>query len=135
MKSTKGFTLIELMIVITIIGIIAAVGFPQYKQYVIRGNRSAAESFMMDIASRENQYLLDARTYTSSWSKTDTAPTLGMTAPIEVSNNYSITISVDASVPSFQITAAPVSGGRQDGDGNLTLDNTGAKTHGSATHW
>jgi len=142
MKNVKGFTLIELLIAVVIIGILAAVAIPQYTQYIVRGNRAAAQSFMLDIANREKQYLLDARSYTASWALADApAPNLGMTAPADVSKNYTITICLDAAcnpptaVPSFKITATPIAGKAQASDGNLTLDDTGAKTHGAATHW
>ena len=96
MKQTKGFTLVELMIVVAIIGIISAVAIPQYKQYVVRGNRVAAQAFMMDIANREKQYLLDARSYTANWAIAAPAPTLGMAIPNDVSKNYNITICLDS---------------------------------------
>lgn len=137
MKEAKGFSLIELMIVVAIVGILAAVAIPQYSKYVVRGNRAAAQAFLMDIASREKQYLLDARSYT------DSLTTLKATAPVEVSRNYTITICLDAacspatSPPSFKITATPKDGSAQANanDGILTLDDTGAKKWGTADNW
>src|SRR5450759_4544897 len=117
MKHAKGFTLIELMIVVAVIAIIAAIALPQYKQYVVRGNRAAAEAFMMDVANREKQYLLDARIYAPDLA------TLTMTTPANVSKNYTITISAPAAVPpSYTIKATPVAGSKQANDGTLTLD-------------
>jgi type IV pilus assembly protein PilE len=130
MKQARGFTLIELMIVVVIIGIISMIAIPQYSQYVVRGNRAAAQAFMMDISSRQKQYLLDARSYAPDLA------TLSMTAPTNVTNNYTLVINADAGPPpSYTITATPVTGSKQAGDGALTLDDTGAKTHGSAAHW
>ena len=57
-KSKHGFTLIELMIAVAIVGILAAVAYPAYTQYMIRANRAAAQSEMMDIANRQQQFLL-----------------------------------------------------------------------------
>lgn len=122
-KKAQGFNLIELMIVVAIIGIVAAIAIPQYSDYVIRGNRSAAQAVMMDLANREKQYLLDARSYTDSLS------TLGMaTLPTEVSRHYTITINVPVSTyPTFTITAFPYST-KQAADGDLTLTDTGIKS-------
>jgi type IV pilus assembly protein PilE len=123
MNYAKGFTLIELMIVVVIIGIITMIALPQYRDYVIRGNRAAAEAFMMDVADREKQYMLDARDYAPDLA------TLAMTAPANVSNNYTVTVSALAGPPpSFTITATVVAGSKQANDGNLTLDDLGTKT-------
>lgn len=141
MQNAKGFTLIEMMIVVVLIGILAAVAVPQYSKYVVRGNRASAQSFLMDVASREKQYLLDARSYTANWEKGSGPPSLGMSAPTDVTKNYTITICLDAgctpaaSAPYFKITAVPKVGSAQETDGNLTLDDVGAKTHGTATNW
>ena len=131
-KHIKGFTLIEIMLVVAIMGIIAAIAIPQYKQYVIRGNRSAAQSFMVDVASRQKQYLLDARTYAPD------LVTLAMTPPNDVANNYNITMNVPGgALPTFTITATPIPGKpqAQAGDGVLTLNDAGGRTHGVLTHW
>jgi len=135
MKYSKGFNLIELMIVVALIGILSAIAIPQYSQYVIRGNRSAAQAFMMDAANREKQYLLDARSYAAVAVAADWA-TLGTAVPPDVLRNYTVTISAPAGPPpSFTITATPVAGGKQANDGTLTLTDTGAKTWGTATAW
>jgi type IV pilus assembly protein PilE len=122
MKDAKGFTLIELMIVVAVVGILSMIALPQYTQYVIRGNRAAAEAFMMDVANRQKQYLLDARSYAPDLA------TLTMTAPTNVLNNYTVAVSAPvATLPSFTITATPGAGSKQANDGTLTLDDLGTK--------
>lgn len=121
MKTQKGFSLIELMIVVVIVGILAAVAIPGYQNYVVKSNRAAAQSFMTDVANRQKQYLLDARAYAPDMD------TLGMAAPSDVSKHYSITTSTPGGTPpTFTVTATPTSA-RQASDGWLTLDSDGAK--------
>ena len=119
-----GFTLIELMIAVAIIGVLAGIGYPSYLKYVARGNRSAAQSFMLEATSRQERYLLDARQYAPDLA------TLGMTVPDTVSPNYGVTITnVTAAPPGYVVQAAPV-GNQATNDANcgtLTIDSTGAK--------
>ena len=119
-----GFTLIELMITVAVMGVLAAIAYPSYMNYVARGNRSAAQSFMLEVTSRQERYLLDARQYAADLA------TLGMTVPDTVSPNYSVTITgVTAAPPGYVVQAAPI-GGQANNDANcgtLTISGTGAK--------
>lgn len=125
MEQTKqrGFTLIELMIVVVIVGILAAIVYPSYTQHVVKANRVAAQAQMMDIANRQQQFLLANRSYVS---KTDLEAS-GYSLPADVSARYSYAITLGAgAVPSYTITFTP--SGAQTDDGVLTLNNEGVKT-------
>lgn len=120
-RRAGGFTLIELMIAVVIIGILAAVALPNYRQYVIRGNRSAAQAQMMDIANREQQFLLMNRAYADK----ATLEANGYELPEEVSEKYDWDVVAPVDTV-FTITLTPK--GAQAGDVVLTLDNAGNKT-------
>ena len=127
MSKQKGFSLIELMIAVVIVGVLAAVAFPSYQNYIVKSNRAAAQAFMVDAASREKQYLLDARSYVAVADNSGFSA-LGMTVPGDVSKHYAVAISAPAGTPpSFIITATPTSS-QQTADGALTLDSDGAKS-------
>ncbi len=123
-KRQNGFTLIELMIAVAIVAILAAIALPSYRQYVIRGNRAAAKSAMMDIANREQQFLLANRVYADKTA-------LGSVVPAEVTTNYDwdVVAGSDPTTlsPTFLITFTPIGGQASDGPDALTLDNAGNK--------
>lgn len=122
LSNHRGFTLVEIMVTIAIIGLLASVAIPAYSRYVVRGNRAAAQQHLIDIAQREQQYLADARTYKDSVSG------LSMTTPTAVSKYYDITITTDdGPPPAFTIKATPKSGSAQASDGELSITSTGVK--------
>jgi type IV pilus assembly protein PilE len=120
-KRASGFTLIELLITVAVIGILAAIAFPSYQSYVIRNNRAAAQSALMDLAQRQQQYLLDNRAYAPD------VTTLNVTLPTKVTQFYGVAIATTAGPPpTFTVTATPT--GTQAPDGTLTIDQAGNKT-------
>jgi type IV pilus assembly protein PilE len=120
MKTQKGFTLIELVIVVVILAILATIAIPSYREYVIRGHRRAAQAAMMEMATQQRQYFVANRAFA-------TAAELGYALPPEVDRNYDFSITVGTgAVPSFTITFTPV--GSQAGDVTLGLTSEGVKT-------
>lgn len=125
---SRGFTLIELMVVAAIVAILAAIAYPSYQQYIIRGKRSAAQAQMMDIANREQQYLLANRAYADKTA----LEAGGYSLPSEVSGSYGYDITVGTGTPpTFTITFTAT--GSQASDGDLTLKSDGTKT--PSTKW
>ena len=73
-KSVTGFTLIELMIVVAIIGILAAVAIPSYNEYILRAKRSEGRSALLDILARQERFFSDNQRYATT---ADDLATLG----------------------------------------------------------
>jgi len=64
----KGFTLLEVMITVAIIGILAAVTYPSYNEYIWRSHRTEAQQELIRLANLQEQLFVDQRTYTSNMS-------------------------------------------------------------------
>ncbi len=122
MKKHKGFTLIELMITIVIVAILASIAIPSYREYVIRGNRTAAQAAMMEIATQQQQFFVANRAYA-------TEEQLGFALPAEVAENYDLEIDLDGGPPpGFEIRFTPNPDSGQAGDVTLTLNSEGVKS-------
>jgi len=125
-RMQRGFTLVELMITVAIVGILAAIAYPSYTQYIVKSNRSAAESFLMSVANKQEQYMLDARQYAT------TLAALGFSSiPAEVSGKYTVAVTANnaATPPSYLITATPTGtqATRDTKCGAVTIDQAGTK--------
>jgi type IV pilus assembly protein PilE len=122
MRRSQGFSLLEILVVVAIIGILAAIALPSYKKQIQRSNRAAAQAFMSDVANKQQIFLSTARAFAG------TIGELNMTAPADISPKF-YTFSIDPIVgppPCFTIIAKAQ--GKQADDGDLTLDCQGTKT-------
>lgn len=129
-SGVRGFTLIELLVVMVIAGILAAIAIPNYSEYVVRSNRSAAQSFIADVASRQAQFFLDRRTYAT------TVAALNLPVPAEVASRYDFVIDVQAGPPlTYTVTATPTGAQAKDRCGALTINQAGNKTAAGPRCW
>lgn len=127
MNPTRGFSMIELMIVVVIISILAAIAIPSYRQYVMKGHRSEATRALQDIASRQESYYFSNNEYT------DNLANLG--ASSSIAGAYFTVAIPSASSSDYEITATARGTQTQDGGcATFTLHRSGAKeSTGTAT--
>lgn len=134
-RDTSGFTLIELMIVVIIVAVLMGIALPAYQNQVLRGHRAAAKAEIMEIANRQEQYLLASRSYVGDVSdisaETDgTVAEISYKLPEDVASRYTFSLSTlsSSSSPYFIISALPKGNQVKDGAEALTLDSQGNKT-------
>jgi len=145
--SNRGVTLIELVIVIAIIGILAAIAVPSYERYVLRSHRVQATAALLATAAAQEKFYLGCNTYTDNLVELPTVADCadrglgfpdgdGGTAGAQTEGGwYTITID-EADADEFLITATAI--GRQTKDTQcleFTLDQTGTKTATSEDCW
>lgn len=127
-KNNNGFTLIELMIVVAIIAVIAAIAIPQYKQFVLKSRRVAAQADLMELGAYLERYYTTNNKYT--------AATLPFLASRNGTAYYNYTLPT-ATATTYSLTATPTTAGDQSSElcGTLTINSVGAKTPTAVGCW
>lgn len=122
-RDQRGFTLIELMVVVVILGILAAIAIPQYTEYVNRGRRAEAKAALLQVAQWQERRRTEAGGYST------TLPT-GLTA---VGTTYTIALNSGADANSYTLTATRAGNMAGDACGDFTLTHLGVQGTANGT--
>lgn len=125
-KTQRGFTLIEVMIVVAIIGILAAIAIPSYAEYVRKSRRVDAQAVLLELAQDAERHYTRLNTFT------DYTINTGLTA--RLGGFYAVTFAVTGG-QTITFTATPQGSQASDTCGTLTLSNTGARTPATQGCW
>ena len=129
---SEGFTLIEMMIVVAIIGILAAIAYPAYQNYVEDTRRTAAQSDLLELAQMMERRYSNGFDYRDGGNNPvlpfDQSPRNGVAF-------YDISFSEDVTRDTFELQAVPTGGQANDDCGTLTLDEQGNQGAAQADCW
>lgn len=117
-EQSFGFTLIELMVTVAVIGILAGIAYPSYVQYLQRGNRADAEAIMHENAQFMERYFTTNGTYVSAVLPTTQSPQSGTA-------KYAISLTPAATATTYTIQAAPTGSYSDPLCGTLTINQLG----------
>jgi len=124
MKQTQlGFTLIELMITVAIVGILAGIAYPSYQDSVMKSRRADVKGVMLGLANAMERHFTETNSYLGAGTPANTGAPSIYSIPAETANFYTVTISA-ATASSYTLSAAPTG---TDICGTLTLTHTGTK--------
>jgi type IV pilus assembly protein PilE len=132
--TARGFTLIELMIVVVIIAILASIGIPSYRQYVIRSTRTEAKTALLRVQAAQEKFYLQQNKYATTDAELTSAPPAGLGLSNKSENgNYDIDIAAFDAASGDQsfvaiASAADGSGQKQDTECPMfSINHTGAR--------
>lgn len=117
-----GFTLIELMISVAVISILAAISYPSYTKYLVRGKRAEGRATLMDAAARMESYYSDNNRYTNA--DNTLPPGIGTSSE---NGHYSLSVTASGTYQTYVLAATPATF-TDDECGTLTLTQAGVKS-------
>ena len=129
MKNT-GFTLIEVAVVVLLLLILSAIAVPAYTSQVLKSRRAEAQAFMLAVQARQQQFLLDTRSYGT------TLAVVGIPVSANVASAYTPVLAVsNVAPPTFTVTLTPRASQLSDSCGTLGIDQAGTKSAATTNCW
>ncbi len=144
----QGFTLMELVIAVTIVGLLTAIALPSYLSSVVKGSRDSVQTELMQLAALQEKIYLNSNAYATSASTSsgnvitngyNGTPTGGLGwSQNSKDNKYAFScLPANCTASTYTLVATPIPGKGQQNDGTLSIDQMGNRlwTGGSAATW
>ncbi len=132
--TTRGFTLVEILITLAIVGILAAVALPAYQDSQLRAGRAEGKNALMQVASDQERFYSNGFTYSTNAVPLATTPAASL---MSQNGKYRVTVAACAGgtiATCYLATATPQGGQTDDECGNLTINSTGVRAATSGTN-
>ena len=136
-QSQAGFTLIELMVTVAIVGILAAIAYPSYQDSVRKSRRADASGALLGLANAMERHFTETNSYLGAADATTGVPTIfATTSPVDGGTAYyNLTVDPATTASSYTLNATPTGAQTGDSCGTLTLTQTGVKSPATAGCW
>ena len=127
---SKGFSMVELLVAVAVVGILAAIAIPSYNSYTIRGSRLSAQGELLNLASVQEKIFLNSNAYSPSVTTAydgTSAGGLGRTSGLTSDGKYTLSLNITTPSQTYTLTATPVSSKSQANDGNISISENGQR--------
>jgi type IV pilus assembly protein PilE len=134
--NAQGFTLIEMMIVVVIVAILAAIALPSYEEHVVRSARVQAQAELLELSSLQEKIFLNSNAYCASVTAAYNATSaggLGRTSGKTNDGRYDLSLDITTPSQTYVLTATPLSSSSQADDGIISISESGQRIWGTTT--